>query len=216
MTQLAGSAHRPQHAEALKLASERAYRAAERVWAEPVSPAPQSPGLLREPTRTTTAAPHGTSAPERTPSPNAPATATASPTPAPSATPKPAQRRSMPADSRRRLRRGPQPRLGGIPRRQHPQAVVQLQPPQGPARLRLRPALDPGLPTPLGSRPVPRLRPVRGRTRPPAARARVARLAARPSAQSAPDRRRHAAASVWSLPRLHKPDTDVVTCRVHP
>jgi len=88
ITQLAGSARNAQHAEALQLASVRAYRAAERVWAGPVSPTPPSPRLLREPTTTTTSTPHGTSAPEWTPSPNAPATATSSLTPAsaPSAT----------------------------------------------------------------------------------------------------------------------------------
>ena len=91
MTQLAGYAHSTQHAEALQLASERAYRAAERAWAGPVSPTPPSPGPLRKPTRTPTPAPHGTSAVERTPSPSSPATATASPTPA--ATPSRAQPR---------------------------------------------------------------------------------------------------------------------------
>jgi hypothetical protein len=120
MTQLAGAAHRSQHAEALQLASERAYRAAERVWAGPVSPAPPSPGLLHEPTRTTTAAPHRTSAPERTPSPNAPATATASltPTPAPSAT----RNRVTPLDAGRQ-QASPQARPTATAGRSTPEAT---------------------------------------------------------------------------------------------
>lgn len=87
LTQLAGNAADIQHAETLQLAAKRAYRAAERVWAGPVSPKPQSPGPLREPTKTSTVAPHKTLAPARTPSPTSPATATASPTRTPSTTP---------------------------------------------------------------------------------------------------------------------------------
>jgi len=113
MTQFAGSARSTQHAEALQLASERAYRAAERVWAGPLSPTPPSPGLLREPTKTPT------SAPERTPSPNAPATATASPTPAPSATP---SRRATPHDAGRQ-QATPQARATATAGRNTPEAT---------------------------------------------------------------------------------------------
>ena len=99
MTQLAGSTRHPQHAEALQLASTHLSRSRTRLGRAGVTGTPPSPRLFREPTKTPTAAPHGTSAPERTPSPNAPATATAGlrlrlrlqP-------PAVAQRRSMPAE----------------------------------------------------------------------------------------------------------------------
>jgi hypothetical protein len=142
ITQLAGSARRAQHAEALQLASVRAYRAAERVWAGPVSPAPLSPGLLREPTRTTTATPHGTSAPERTPSPNAPATATSLPTPtsAPSAT----RNRATPHDAGDQ-QATPQGRPSATAGRSTPEATASGR---GPTATAPRPGLTPTSPSP--------------------------------------------------------------------
>ena len=183
VTQLIGSARNAQQAEALQAASGRAYRAAERAWTGPVSPTPQPAGPLHEPTRSPTAAPHSTLTPERTPFrvllPPRPRRQRLRLQPAQAI-----QRRAMPADSGRRLRRRPRPRLGGIPRRQRLQALVRLRPPRVsarprlhpvPARLRPRPALDlprpPQVPARLQLRPAPdRLRPpqfpIRQRLRP--------------------------------------------------
>ena len=146
--QLRQSAHRTQQAEALQAAFGQAYRAAERAGAGPVSPTPQSPGLLREPTRTT-ATPHSTLTPERTPFPSPSATATASPTPAPSASP----RHPAPGDAGRQ-RATPQARATATVGRNTPQATsagpgpTATSPGPGPA------ATSPG-PRPTATSPGP-------------------------------------------------------------
>ena len=120
-----------QHAEALQAASGRAFRAAQRAGAGPMSPTPQPPGPLHEPTRNSTATPHGT----LTPTAHAVPDACLPPRPTrPRLLLPPAQamwHRAIPADSRRHLRRGPQPRLGGIPRRRRLRALDRLRPPLG-------------------------------------------------------------------------------------
>ena len=135
-------AHRAQDAEALQAASGRAYRAAERAGGGPISPTPHPLEPLHEPTRGSSATPRGASD----------AYAHAVPRLAchrdrvarPRLQPAQAvQRRAVPRDSRRHLRRGPQPRLRGIPRRQRLWDLVRLQPPQVPDRLRLRPVPNP-------------------------------------------------------------------------
>jgi hypothetical protein len=158
MTQLAGSARRSQHAEALQLASERAYRAAEHVWVEPVSPTPPSPGLVREPTKTTAATPHGALAPEKTSSPSSSATATASSTPVPSATPS----RATPHDAGRQ-QATPQARPTATAGRNTPEATpagrgpTATAPRPGPAATSSGsdPAATPSGPGPAATSPGP-------------------------------------------------------------
>jgi hypothetical protein len=151
---IAESARSTPHAEALQLASVRAYRAAERVWAGPVSPAQPSPGLLREPTITPTAAPHGTSAPERTPSPNAPATATSLPTP--TSAPSDTRNRATPHDAGDQ-QATPQGRPSATAGRSTPEATPSGR---GPTATAPRPGLTATSPSPgptatsPGSRPV--------------------------------------------------------------
>ena len=82
LAQLGRAARQPKDAEALLLASERTHRAAERASRGVPMPDPQPAGSLHGPTASATAGPHGTPAPEHTPSPYPKATETASPTPA--------------------------------------------------------------------------------------------------------------------------------------
>jgi hypothetical protein len=77
LAQLGRAARQPEDAEALLLASERAQRAAERVWRGVPMPDPQ-----HGPSASATVGPQGIPAPEGTPSPQPRAAETESPTPA--------------------------------------------------------------------------------------------------------------------------------------
>ena len=128
LEQLRQFARRAQQAEALQAASGQAFRAAERAGAGPISPTPQPAGPLHEPTRNSSATPHGTLTPTRTPSPrfchrDRVAHACAFSQPKPRST---AQSRQTAGDTSGAAHR---PRLGGIPRRQRLWDLVRLRPP---------------------------------------------------------------------------------------
>ncbi len=153
-----------QHAEALQAASGRAFRAAQRAGAGPMSPTPQPLGPLHKPTRNSSATPHGTLTPTRTPSPRLPATATDSPTPAPSASPSHVAPRNP-----TRQQATPQAQPTTTAGRNTPQAT-----PAGPGPTATSPGLAPAAtspgPGPAATSPgpgPPRLRPAPGPSGPP-------------------------------------------------
>ncbi len=178
LTRLTESAHGTQHAETLQIASRRASRAAERAWAGPASPTPQPAGPVHEPTRSPTAASHGTLTPEHTPSPRSPATATVSPTPAPSASSTPTATHDA-----GRQQATPRARYTATPKREMMQATPTGSGPvatsPGPGSV----ATSPGPAVRLRPRPVPaRLPPRLAPTLAPLhrARAKVRPQSARP------------------------------------